>query len=708
MKFNCLFALKKDGDNFIDKYGSTLTVTGNTPTAVTGVFGGIAAQFDGYSKLEVTKDSDNFVAAEEYTVSFWYKADSEIKKRPFMCALNNNTTYDVALNSLRYSTNQAYYQHYGTTESNLGVTVVDGSWHHIAATYSNAIMLIFIDGKKLYTSSRTYPLTSLIGTAICGLTKRTDNDFNANGAVDNFVIVDKQLWTDDFTPPTHYLIPYYALYKCPSGVYGMSDSTFTKLADDWPALSDSEKVALFTATDGETPTVDELKTIGTKFKVLTYAADNDLQTCTVSAVPKELPELEVQESYTQENVVSTNVSDTVGLRPVLCVPDPKDTVITAPKCELTLKSKPTYTKPGEAFSFEYTVKTAGTLGTFAAPGEAIKPDLFDGPGTTPDGTAYFVNVGTEYNGAMKFVCDRNIQGGISWETLNTAGMCVTSGMDVSDFTGIEGSRMRLMESSVVNPDMDKRNSEWDEIIFQDYIPNSDVPTSKINDWNYAKTRSWMLNTPSQDDVAGNKCGMDARVVRGCEDRWYTTVGKRFLTSTDTYDTVCLRPVLTIPTDQQSVLADSIVTPTRTLSKDVLVETDFIFLNEEATLDNTTVEYHINKVALFNGEGQDNTLKPTSQHLTQTIPLERLDFGENEVMLQIRSAGLTNNIIFKVYREKIGDTARARDFLNYTGGHTLTNLAIRNNTVVSAAQSNEHENVTELKLPDNIISIKLED
>lgn len=101
----------------------------------------------------------------------------------------------------------------------------------------------------------------------------------------------------------------------------MSDSTFTKLADDWTALTDSEKVALFTATDGEVPTVDELKTIGTKFKVLTYAEGNDLQTCTVSAVPKDqiilpnkLINLNAYETVHSISMTSTVTSDTASVK----------------------------------------------------------------------------------------------------------------------------------------------------------------------------------------------------------------------------------------------------------------------------------------------------------------------------------------------------------------------------------------------------------
>lgn len=100
----------------------------------------------------------------------------------------------------------------------------------------------------------------------------------------------------------------------------MSNSTFQKLADDWTTLSDTEKIALFTATEGETPTIDELKTIG-KFKVLTYSEDNDLQTCEISAVPKDqiilpnkLINLNAYETVHSISMTSTTTSDTASVK----------------------------------------------------------------------------------------------------------------------------------------------------------------------------------------------------------------------------------------------------------------------------------------------------------------------------------------------------------------------------------------------------------
>lgn len=60
---------------------------------------------------------------------------------------------------------------------------------------------------------------------------------------------------------------------------------FTKLADNWDALTESEKLALFESTDYEVPTVADLATLG-KFKVLTLSDLPEQQTMQVKAVPK--------------------------------------------------------------------------------------------------------------------------------------------------------------------------------------------------------------------------------------------------------------------------------------------------------------------------------------------------------------------------------------------------------------------------------------
>ena len=57
------------------------------------------------------------------------------------------------------------------------------------------------------------------------------------------------------------------------------------LANDWSALTDTEKEALFVGTNYHKPTVAELQSLGNKFKVATYGVDTISPKTVVKAVP---------------------------------------------------------------------------------------------------------------------------------------------------------------------------------------------------------------------------------------------------------------------------------------------------------------------------------------------------------------------------------------------------------------------------------------
>ena len=57
------------------------------------------------------------------------------------------------------------------------------------------------------------------------------------------------------------------------------------LANDWSALTDTEKEALFVGTNYNKPTVAELQLLGNKFKVATYGVDTLSPKTVVKAVP---------------------------------------------------------------------------------------------------------------------------------------------------------------------------------------------------------------------------------------------------------------------------------------------------------------------------------------------------------------------------------------------------------------------------------------
>ena len=58
-----------------------------------------------------------------------------------------------------------------------------------------------------------------------------------------------------------------------------------KVADNWDALSDTEKVALFEAASYAQPEIEDLRKLG-KFRVVTYSKENEQVTCNVVATPK--------------------------------------------------------------------------------------------------------------------------------------------------------------------------------------------------------------------------------------------------------------------------------------------------------------------------------------------------------------------------------------------------------------------------------------
>ena len=57
------------------------------------------------------------------------------------------------------------------------------------------------------------------------------------------------------------------------------------LANDWSALSDTDKEALFVGTNYNKPTVAELQAIGGKFRAVAYGVDTTSPKIVVKAVP---------------------------------------------------------------------------------------------------------------------------------------------------------------------------------------------------------------------------------------------------------------------------------------------------------------------------------------------------------------------------------------------------------------------------------------
>ncbi|AWI04150.1 discoidin domain-containing protein [Clostridium drakei] len=76
---------------------------------------------------------------------------------------------------------------------------------------------------------------------------------------------------------------------------------------------------------------------------------------------------------------------------------------------------------GDCIPCRYTALTAGQVGTFSELGTCTAAEIPVTGTATPDGKFYLIMVGYDSQGRKKFIADRNIQTGISWDNLNNAG-----------------------------------------------------------------------------------------------------------------------------------------------------------------------------------------------------------------------------------------------------------------------------------------------
>ena len=181
-------------------------------------------------------------------------------------------------------------------------------------------------------------------------------------------------------------------------------------------------------------------------------------------------------------------------------------------------------QPGYVIPCSYTASTAGAVGTFSEFGTASTKDWILAEGeSTPNGRFNFICVGYTPDGCIKLVADRNIQINISWNTLNTAGFCITTGTDVD----IDGQkwRMRLFNSTSTRILSDTDYGEWDAII--SLMTRSTITkASNPEIWNCENNRSWTMATIATTDDAGTLGTLDNAIARGMQDTSFVVAGSK--------------------------------------------------------------------------------------------------------------------------------------------------------------------------------------
>lgn len=216
---------------------------------------------------------------------------------------------------------------------------------------------------------------------------------------------------------------------------------------------------------------------------------------------------------TQSKFDSNQVLDYVGFRPVVTLTGVAANSRGRIGTTLSLFNGLTNIQPGKAISCEYSA-SAGSFGIFKNLGCAIKPNLLDSGETAPDGTFYFICVGYTKEGYPKLLADRNIQIDISWETLNSNGLCITNGTDIS----IDGHfvKMRLPSTLSTRTLDDTQYGEWDYLITK-YKNSSITVAGDPNIWNHSQNYSWTLNNISTMDDAGTVAPYQYKIARGMQN-----------------------------------------------------------------------------------------------------------------------------------------------------------------------------------------------
>lgn len=184
--------------------------------------------------------------------------------------------------------------------------------------------------------------------------------------------------------------------------------------------------------------------------------------------------------------------------------------------------------PGNTISCEYTA-LSGTFGTFSNITKASKPLIPVSGATIPDGSFNFIFVGYDLRGRLKLIADRNIQVNITWDTLNSSGLCSITGVQIP----INGKNytMRLMTGGIAPTDTD---NEWSKIIAE-YNLGGAITAGDNSLWNWNGVYSWCLETPP--GYTSNRVARGSTAVT----TWYTN---GYLSSTSSA-TVGFRPILLI-------------------------------------------------------------------------------------------------------------------------------------------------------------------
>lgn len=289
-----LIRLRAVGDEIVDLAGNTWKKH-NDVEATDGIIGARGIGFSTGSYLRIATNEKFNLELDDYTFSAWVLDKGSPN---YSCLMCRDSTYTPKF-SIRLAGDFFGYVSLG------GIGPVDG-WYfgctvpnaephvenvpfHFAVTREAGITRFFINGNLVgYNDSFKSIIMNFCNhdhdLIVGGDGYQSNSHFH--GTLDDFCLIrGKALWTEDFIPPTSYLLDAKQIALSAGKAYGMKNGAFTELPATWGTLSNAEKIALFQSLDELFMPTDALRNLG-KFKMAALSEKSTPKSCKIQAIPK--------------------------------------------------------------------------------------------------------------------------------------------------------------------------------------------------------------------------------------------------------------------------------------------------------------------------------------------------------------------------------------------------------------------------------------
>jgi hypothetical protein len=159
-----------------------------------------ALQFDG-SQNYVDVPTDNALDPQgAFTIEFWTKGGSVQSS-----SISNYGDWMIWRDTGGHFHFIVGFQNYGRPTINSTVSVTDGNWHHLAVSYDNNIVRVFVDGTL--NNSLTIGADNLTQTSSAfAIGSANDQSEFVDGAFDEIRISQVARYTSNFSPATSFVV----------------------------------------------------------------------------------------------------------------------------------------------------------------------------------------------------------------------------------------------------------------------------------------------------------------------------------------------------------------------------------------------------------------------------------------------------------------------------------------------------------------------